>query len=381
MGREFALDQRLRDVVGRHPLEQVLLAVQEGQPARLRLLDDGDLDPVDHRQAPALEARQQRLALGVVGVGLRVVAQVAVAGEALHHDARAAPPLGQPERAGADRVLHDAVAVGLDHLARHRRQAGEGVEEARARLAQADAQRVAVDRGQALDRPVVVEGLLRLQRGLAQLAQADDALLLQRAVAGALGRRVVEALDRVDVVLGDQLAGAALEGRIVVEQDARAQLQREAAVIVGDLGQRQRGAGPDQEGPGQRVVVQRGLEDMRGDGQRVDIAELDRIEAGLGGREGVAQHLRRAAAAGAVRAGRGGVQPVRGAGQSGAGGGTGQQITSRQGHGSGSSKGIAADYRHPGRRAPVQARAASSWSRVAIATRRAASAKSSPRLA
>ena len=66
--------------------------------------------------------------------------------------------------AGAHRVLADLVAVGLDHLARQR--AGEGavgqvVEEARAGLGQPDLEGVAVQRAQALDLGVVVEGLLR----------------------------------------------------------------------------------------------------------------------------------------------------------------------------------------------------------------------------
>ncbi len=37
--------------------------------------------------------------------GVLVVAHVAIVGVALEHDARRAPPLGQPERPGADRVL------------------------------------------------------------------------------------------------------------------------------------------------------------------------------------------------------------------------------------------------------------------------------------
>ena len=74
VGRELAAGHGLVDELVGQPLQQVLLLVEEGQPARLRLLDDGDLDAVDHRQLPALEARQQRLAGGVVGVRLGVVA-------------------------------------------------------------------------------------------------------------------------------------------------------------------------------------------------------------------------------------------------------------------------------------------------------------------
>ena len=49
----------------RQAFEEVVLAVQEGQPAWLVLLDDGHLDAVQHGQAPALEPGQQGLALGI----------------------------------------------------------------------------------------------------------------------------------------------------------------------------------------------------------------------------------------------------------------------------------------------------------------------------
>jgi hypothetical protein len=94
------------------------LLVQERQPERLRLVDDRHPYLVDQRQLAALQACQQRLALGVVGRGLGVIELVAEVGTALQHDQRAAAPLLEPERAAAHRVRVDLVAVVLHHLAR-----------------------------------------------------------------------------------------------------------------------------------------------------------------------------------------------------------------------------------------------------------------------
>ena len=273
---------------------QVELAVQEGQPARLALLDDADLDRVDHRQPPALEAREQSLTLGVVGIGLRLVDHLAETGVAHQPDQRAASPAVQHEGPRADGVLHDAVPVVLDHLARHRAvgvAAGEVVEEARPRPLQLELQRVAVQCAHALDRLVVVERALVLERVVAQRLQAQDALLAEGRVQRALHRRVVEALERVDVVLGHQLAPPALEGRVIGEVGAGLEPDGPGAEVLGDLRHRRGRVGLELEGPRQVVVVVERVEDVGGDDARVQIAQLRRIEAGLRDQEGVAQDL------------------------------------------------------------------------------------------
>ncbi len=49
--RKLAVRRSHAHQVDRHRVEDVKLALQERQPARLRFLDDGDFDPVDQRYA------------------------------------------------------------------------------------------------------------------------------------------------------------------------------------------------------------------------------------------------------------------------------------------------------------------------------------------
>ncbi len=145
-----------------------MLALQEAQPARLLLFDDADLDPVDHRQAPALEARQQGLALGIVGGRLGVVEALAVG--------RGCAPARSASCAATARAGTARCRPGGPGCRRHRprpprapprrtgrrwpavcRKRGRGVFEP-------EPQRVAVQRLQAVDRAVVVEGLALAQR-------------------------------------------------------------------------------------------------------------------------------------------------------------------------------------------------------------------------
>ena len=81
----------------------------------------------------------------------------------------------------------DVVAVGLDHLARHRAvqslESASVVEEARPRLGELELQRVAVERAQALDLAVVVERLLVAQRARSRSSsRPSDAVLARSAV-------------------------------------------------------------------------------------------------------------------------------------------------------------------------------------------------------
>jgi hypothetical protein len=56
--RQPAVGDRGVDEVGRHAGDEVVLAVEEGEEARLVLLDDVDLDAVDHRQPAAAQPRR-----------------------------------------------------------------------------------------------------------------------------------------------------------------------------------------------------------------------------------------------------------------------------------------------------------------------------------
>jgi hypothetical protein len=161
--------------------------------------------------------RQQGLAFGIVGGRLGVVIALAVLGVALQRDQRAAAPLHQLERTRAHRVGGDLRTVGLDHLAGDGAvevAAGQQLDQAGPGLGHLQAQGVAVQRAQAGHHPVVVEGLAALERFLAQGRQTDEVGLFQVAPGRALVGRVGEALEGIDVVLGHQLALAALEGRI-----------------------------------------------------------------------------------------------------------------------------------------------------------------------
>ena len=229
VGRELRVRHRRLGEIGRHRVDQVDLAVQESQPARLTLFDHAQLDPLDHRQAPALETPQQGLAFGIVGVGLCIEVALTVAWVALEHDQRAAPPLREHERPGAHRVRHEVIVITLDHFTRHGAEdtaVGQPMDEPRPRLRQRETQRVTVDRLDAFDLAVVVEGPLVLQRLVAQRFQAEHAVFGEAVVGGAFERRVEKPLEAVDIVLRHQLALFASKGRVVGEVDAGFELDR-----------------------------------------------------------------------------------------------------------------------------------------------------------
>ncbi len=208
------------EVVGHR--QRIELALQERQPARLALLDDRHLDPVDDRQAPAAQLRDLRGQRRVAGGRLELVASLAVGRIAFEHDARRARPLDDAKRPGADRVFGDTLAVELDHLAGHRAERlrrRQHLREARRGSGEAHLEGVAVERAQALDLAVVVEGLAA-ERGLAQRVVAEDLHAFDLVQVLALPARIGDALPRIHVVGGDELARLALERRIVGEDDA-----------------------------------------------------------------------------------------------------------------------------------------------------------------
>jgi hypothetical protein len=255
--------------LARHTGQRVDLAIEEGQPLRLELLDHADLDLVDHRQAAALEARQQGLTFGVAGGWLAVVQHFAIAWVAFEHDPRTAAPALQAKWPGADRVLGDGVSVVLDHLARRAAQnagIGQHVDQARPRLFELDLQGMRVECPQAGDRPVVVEAGLALHRGVANVLQTDDAeldhVLFERADVG----RIDRALDRVNIVARLQLAALALERRVIGEEDAAGEADGPDAKVRRHLGQGRGRDRPDLGRPRQVVVAVQRFEDVRREG-------------------------------------------------------------------------------------------------------------------
>mmetsp|Transcript_91071 Transcript_91071/g.253552 ORF Transcript_91071/g.253552 Transcript_91071/m.253552 type:complete len:580 (-) Transcript_91071:1454-3193(-) len=295
VGCEMALGHGLAGEIGGHLLDDVEFAAQEGQPARLVLFDDVDLDAVDQRQLAALQrghlGLQALIGVGRGDLGIALLAEVGVARE---HDARAAPPFGQPEGIGADRVLHDLVAVELHHLARHGAEGGgigEVVDEAWVAHAELELKGVAVQGLQAFDLAVVVEGLLGRHQGAAQLRQAEDLGVLEQVEVVALPLRVVVALERVDIVLRDQLALLAAEGRVVGKVDAGLDAEGQRLVVGADLGHGRQCGRAQLEGSGAECVLQRCVEDVRGRILGVLVRDLGRVETGFGNAEGITQHL------------------------------------------------------------------------------------------
>ena len=294
MRRQMVVRHRAFAKLVRDAIDHVLLVVEERQPTRLRLLDHRDLDAVDQRQAPALERCGDRLAAPIAGRRVLVVQQLSKARVALKHQVRAAPPLREPERPRAHRVLADAVAVVLDHLPRHRagvRGIGELLVKARAGLFEPHLETVAVQDTQPFDLAVVVEGCLLRDGFAAQFTQADDPCGFEPVELAALPARVVVTLDRVDVVRGDELAPFAAEGGIVGEVDAGLDREDEVPEVGRHLGQRGRRVGPCLHRMREVLVLQRRLEDVRQYRVGIQIGHLHRVEAGLGRGERVAQHL------------------------------------------------------------------------------------------
>ena len=146
-------------------------------------------------------SRDQLLVGGVVR--LEVPREAAVIGIGFEHDLRAAHPLLEPVRAGADRVGHRAaalVAIRLDHFARdgRRRLVREDVRQVVVGVLEPDAQRVAVGRLESRDLRVVVE-LAGLLRRLGKLVEADD-LAFDEPRPRRAELRVDQALQRIRVI-------------------------------------------------------------------------------------------------------------------------------------------------------------------------------------
>ena len=195
---------------------------------------------------------------------------------------------------GAHRIGHHPAArigVGLDHLARDRgcRRGGERGQQVVVGAQQLDAYRVAIDRLQALERRVVVELAGLLGRG-DRRRRADDGLVED------VGRRrehlrIQQALPRIHVIGGRQLALLPLERGVVGEIDAGLDLDRPGLAVGGDVGHRRRGVRHDRVGPRQIAVGIQRIEDDAVDLIRIQIVRSRRIEPRFADRKGDAQRL------------------------------------------------------------------------------------------
>ena len=227
--------------------------------------------------------------------GLRVVIALAVAGVAGQHDPRRAPPGFQDERPGADRMLGDLVAIAGHHLVRQRAiqviACQHLLHQARPGLLGLELQRVAVERAQAFNGGVVVERCLLLDGGAAQRRQAHQPGIIKARPAGAFEGRIGKAFDAEDEILCGHFAALATEGRVVGKVDAVLEPDGEGLEVGADLGHAIGNQRHDLGGPRQMVVGVKRLENMAGDTARIEVAQLARVEAGLGGAKGVAQDL------------------------------------------------------------------------------------------
>ena len=289
VGRELAVGRDRVDEVVRHPLDEVVLAVEEREPARLVLLDHEHLDAPDDREALAPDRADHlfvpRFARG--GVEHRF-AEIRVR---LQDDSVGAPPALEHEGAGADGMRADVLAVELDHLAGERAElhVAHEVRKVVVLRREADLQRVLVGRLQPFDRRVVVEAA-ELAPALHQRIEPGD-LALEQIEVRRLQLRVEEPLDGERVVGGDELAALAAESRIGREVDAWLHAKRVRQSVARHRGQRLRGVRIQLRRPREVVIVDEEIEDVAGEHPRVDVLEDRRIESAFGELEGDAQRL------------------------------------------------------------------------------------------
>ena len=223
-----AIEQTGRDLGAQDDvIESSLLELQ--QPSDV-FVDDADLDHAGPRERypshAAHEGRVRRI------VALRK-ANLPVTRIRLQHDARAALPFAKAIRARSHWPCADVASGGFDDFA------GGGADEADQvldvgviRLGKTYLHGIAVERAQALDRPVVVE-LRGGARGVDDRAGAYDGIGDDRRSAAA-EIRVQPALVRIDVIRGDELARLAFERRVVGEKDARFHAHRPRFAAVGN---------------------------------------------------------------------------------------------------------------------------------------------------
>ena len=216
----------------------------------------------------------------------------AIIGIRLEHHLRRPLPVGQPVRAGADRVRADVVAVFFDHLARDRAggaATGEVVQPVRLRFEQLDLKRVSVQRSQAFQRRVVIH-LVGRAHPFQQFVRAGD-------IAFDFGqvRRcqlwIKQALDRIDIILRNQLAFFAAKNLVVVEIDPGLHPHGEGREVGRDFRHRYQRIRNQFHRTGQMIIGERRIKHAVVDDIGINVADLLRIEAGLRHFKSIAQDL------------------------------------------------------------------------------------------
>ena len=299
LGFQLAVvEQPVQDAAGQRNVVETALIERE-QFGHL-LLDDRNLDPRQRRQLAPLHRLHHGLQRRVAARGKR---ERPVARIGVEHHLRAALPVAQPERARADRFGHDVRAGRLDGFA------GDGVRaEIREPLqygvidgGELQPQRVPIDRLQPFDRRVVVE-LAGLPCRVDDRPHAEQQVG-ERGVAAALEVGIQPALDRIDVVLGDELARLPFERGVGGEQDSGRDPDRPGAAAVGDVGHGRGGVGHHPRRRGEVVELVETFEYRVRHARGVQVRDLLRIEIG-DVRQRESQHLprRRRRPAAGVRA-------------------------------------------------------------------------------
>ena len=274
-------------------LENVELAPLEGQPTRLLLFHHADFDDAHLRHLLAAHRRDDRLVARIVA-GREIPDEFAKRGVCFQRDLRRRHPRFQHVRPGSHRMRRHFAWIRFDDLMRdrdERRQRHDAGECVVAAL-ETDAQRMALNRLESGDLRAVVEFCVGFGRRRGSLVETDD---LFRDVEGVRrsGRRIDETLDRVDVIVGRQLAPLPLECGIVREHDSRLDPECVRFAVVGDLRQRRRGERNNLGGPREIIESQQRFHD-RGDHRGgIDFARHRRIEAGFGTRQRDAQDFGR----------------------------------------------------------------------------------------
>ena len=196
---------------------------------------------------------------------------------------------------GCSIVQPFASPYALDDFARDRghRTRAQVAEQDVIGLREPEPHRVAIERRQAFDRRVVIELAARLRR-LDRPLRADD-LALQVPRERRAHARIEQALPRIDVVGGGQLAALALECRIIGEVDAGPNANGPGPAAVLDLRQRRRGARHALVRPREVVETVQRLEDRALHVVGVEVARRLRIESRLRHRKRDVQRLQHAA--------------------------------------------------------------------------------------
>ena len=286
-----ARDRLIHKAVGQ-ALKQVVLFVEKREPAWLFFLDDGHIDAVDHRKPFAFHGGRDRLGPRIIGWWLGLVelfAKIRIAGQA---DLGRASPFAQLECARTHRVLHDAVAIGLNHFARNdavntgvgqqvRDKPGPG-------FAQMKLHRVAINRSQAWDLGVVVEFAACL-RFRAQFIEPENLLFLQAAQGRTFCFRVKDALIGIDHIVRGQFPLLATKRRIVCKVDALTQPDRIGFKVVGNLRQGLSQVWLDFCRPCQIIVGVERIENVGGQNPGIEVTQLGRVKSGFGDWKCIAQ--------------------------------------------------------------------------------------------